>query len=91
MCPPETLTVLPGEPDERLPNGRLIPATPLSKDMGFTRRTLGRKLHEDPEFPKPVRMAGRLYWFVSYGPFRNGEGRFPQLQERPSKIVMLGA
>jgi predicted DNA-binding transcriptional regulator AlpA len=51
------------EPDERQPNGRLIPATTLSKDMGFTRRTLGRKLHEDPEFPKPVRMGGRLYWF----------------------------
>src|SRR5664279_1612540 len=51
------------EPNKRQPNGRLIPATALSKDLGFTRRTLARKICGDDEFPKPVRMGGRLYWF----------------------------
>jgi predicted DNA-binding transcriptional regulator AlpA len=55
--------VIAAEANERQPNGRLIPATALSKDFGFHRRTLARHLTDDPEFPKPVRMAGRLYWF----------------------------
>jgi predicted DNA-binding transcriptional regulator AlpA len=53
----------PDEPNDRQPKGRLIPATPLSTDLGFNRRTLGRRIADDPDFPKPVRVKGRLYWF----------------------------
>jgi predicted DNA-binding transcriptional regulator AlpA len=42
--------------------GRLIPANAICKDFGVCRRSIGRRIHDDPGFPKPVRIAGRLYW-----------------------------
>jgi predicted DNA-binding transcriptional regulator AlpA len=42
--------------------GRLLPANAICKDFGVCRRSIGRRIHDDPGFPRPVRIAGRLYW-----------------------------
>jgi predicted DNA-binding transcriptional regulator AlpA len=42
--------------------GRLLPTNVICKDFGVCRRSIGRRIHGDPGFPKPVRIAGRLYW-----------------------------
>lgn len=48
------------------PVGRLIPATILGPEIGGTgksggRRTVGRRIKADPDFPKVYRINGRLY------------------------------
>jgi predicted DNA-binding transcriptional regulator AlpA len=44
------------------PAGRLLPAKMVHQEFGFGRRTLGRHIKENTEFPKPVRINGRLYF-----------------------------
>ena len=42
--------------------GRFLPASEVSESFGVCRRSIGRRIHDDPEFPRPVRVGGRLYW-----------------------------
>jgi predicted DNA-binding transcriptional regulator AlpA len=93
-----TSAITAGEATARQPTGRLIPASELSKDFGFHRRTLARHMADDPEFPKPVRMAQRLYWFeAEIAAYKNlliqralshvPEPKSPQLSARTSKAT----
>jgi hypothetical protein len=48
------------------PVGRLIPATVLGPEIGGAgksggRRTVGRRIKTDPDFPQVYRINGRLY------------------------------
>ena len=48
------------------PVGRLIPATVLGPEIGGTgksggRRAIGRRIKNNPDFPKVYRINGRLY------------------------------
>jgi hypothetical protein len=48
------------------PVGRLIPVTALGPEIGGTgktggRRTVGRRIKTDPDFPQVYRINGRLY------------------------------
>jgi hypothetical protein len=48
------------------PIGRLLPASMLGYDLGGTganagRRTIGRRIKTDPDFPQVYRINGRLY------------------------------
>lgn len=45
------------------PAGRMLPAKAVHADMGYGRRTLGREIKANPDFPKPIRVRGRLYWW----------------------------
>jgi predicted DNA-binding transcriptional regulator AlpA len=42
--------------------GRLLPAKIVYADLGFGRRTLGRNIKNNPDFPKAVKNNGRLYF-----------------------------
>ena len=42
--------------------GRLLPANAICEHFGVCRRSIGRQIHDNSGFPKPVRIAGRLYW-----------------------------
>jgi predicted DNA-binding transcriptional regulator AlpA len=44
------------------PTGRLLPAKAVHEDFGFGRRTLGREIKDNPDFPKAIRINGRLYF-----------------------------
>ena len=44
------------------PTGRLPPAKAVHEDFGYGRRTLGREIKDNQNFPKAIRINGRLYF-----------------------------
>lgn len=44
----------------------LVPASAVRKKLGnVSDMTLWRRLKHDPQFPRPIVMAGRRYWWES--------------------------
>jgi predicted DNA-binding transcriptional regulator AlpA len=55
--PAKTTTAAP-DPEE----DRLIAALGVANLCGIGRGALGNRMRNDPTFPKPARVRGRLYW-----------------------------
>jgi predicted DNA-binding transcriptional regulator AlpA len=42
---------------------RLIPRRLFGQRLGVCPRTIARREHDDPEFPKPIKIKGRNYFW----------------------------
>ncbi|HEY8098314.1 MAG TPA: hypothetical protein VIE65_19815 [Methylobacter sp.] len=40
----------------------LVSASTVAAEFDVGRRTIGRRILQDPDFPRPIRLKGRLYW-----------------------------